>query len=745
MLSSILFAAQVDTGPDGRPGRTDRGDPHVSVGKIQPPQLPGPDETIADTAALHSDSIWHRYQWLIYRIGIVTGLLLLASLIWNACLRRQIKHRQKAERALGDQFEFMQAWVNGTPHPIYVRDREGLLQNCNDSYLQVFAVQREDVIGKSVLQNNLLDEHEARQYHADCQQVMADGTPLIIDRPLHVGEQAFTIYHWILPYRDSTAEVKGIIGGWIDISERRQLTDQLRAAKKQADTANRAKSTFLATVSHEIRTPMNAIIGMLELTLKRSEQEQFDRPAIEVAYNAARDLLELIGDVLDIARIESGRMPLVPGWVELQEVIESVIRVFEGLARLKNLDLVLEFSPTTQATEVCIDPLRFKQVLSNLVSNAIKFTEQGQVRVLVDLQPEDPPRTHRLRLQVVDSGIGISEQDQQTLFQPFTQANSSKPSGRSGAGLGLVISRHLCEMMGADLTLSSKPGTGTRVSIDMKMPGRTPQPAPEPVATAVQHGAAGLHVLIVDDHPASCLLMCQQLDLIGHRASHAQNGADGYQAWLNGHFDLLIVDCNMPRMNGYELTRAIRRIERREQRSPCTVLGFTANAQLEERQRCIAAGMNDCLFKPVSLSALSQKLAGLTPRPRAPVFNVDTLRTLTQGDSRFALRMLTELLRCSRKDRQELLALSCEKGRQRLLEVAHKIKGSALMAQARTLKGRSNALEQACIRNVDDEQLEQCRAALEHAMLEFEQAVQEQIDQHRRPASDARHEHAGPV
>lgn len=206
------------------------------------------------------DAYWRNYRRVILQVVAVIGLLLVLALVWNARLRRQIKQRQRAERALNDQLEFMGALLNGTPHPMYVRDREGRLQSCNDSYLQAVGASLEQVIGKRLQDTRFSDCDYTRQIQDDYRRVMEQGKPLILDRPLRLRDKDLTIYHWILPYRDSLGEMQGIIGGWIDISERRNLVQDLRLAKQQADDANRAKSTFLATISHEIRTPMNAII-----------------------------------------------------------------------------------------------------------------------------------------------------------------------------------------------------------------------------------------------------------------------------------------------------------------------------------------------------------------------------------------------------------------------------------------------------------------------------------------------------
>jgi len=672
-----------------------------------------------------SDSYWRNYHRLIYQIIIGTSLLLLLSLAWNAYMRRQIRHRKMAERALSDQFEFMRAMVNGTPHPIYVRDREGILKTCNDSYLQAFSARREDVIGKTVMQacGLLSNECEAHDYQADYLRVMAEGTPLVLDRPLNIGGKNFTIYHWILPFRDSLGEVQGIIGGWIDISERRHLLDELRAAKELADDANRAKSTFLATMSHEIRTPMNAVIGLLELTLKRADQGHLDRPSIEVAYHSAKDLLELIGDILDIARIESGRLNLSPERVNLRNLAHSVIRVFDGLARQKNLTLALQFHSRGDAPDVLIDPLRFKQILTNLVSNAIKFTRQGQVTLAINLLPASPPDHTELQLSVQDTGIGISDRDQARLFEPFAQAENSGQLALSGAGLGLLICRSLCEMMGGTLELSSQVNVGTLVEIKLRLPTLPPclsSAAHEPVINPAAHR---LNVLVVDDHPANRLLMCQQLGYLGHRFTTEHDGAAGFKTWKEGTFDLVIADCNMPVMNGYDLTRAIRQYEQASQQRPCTVLGFTANAQPEERQRCAMAGMDDCLFKPISLTLLSQHLAALVPLDTGnEAFNLESLNALSGGDNERKQRLLEELLRSNGQDLKALMHLPANGDLKPFADIAHRIKGAARIVGAAQLIKHCEILEHASPSN-----LIQARNDVQAAMQALEQVLARQL------------------
>ncbi|MEE1868940.1 transporter substrate-binding domain-containing protein [Pseudomonas auratipiscis] len=690
-----------------------------------------------------SNAYWNKYHQLVLQVVLGTSLLLLLSLAWNARMRRQIKQRESAERALGDQLEFMRTLVNGTPHPIYVRDREGLLQSCNDSYLEAVQLQRSEVLDMRVEDGALGDSCYASQIQADYQQVMREGVPLVVDRPLLLNDKAMTIYHWILPYRDSLGEIQGIIGGWIDISERRQLIQDLSLAKQRADDASRAKSTFLATISHEIRTPMNAILGMLELALEKAGASQPDRPAIEVAYSSAKDLLALIGDILDIARIESGHLTLAPEQVNLAELVESVRRVFDGLARQKNLSLMIRISPNAH-TNVQLDPLRFKQILSNLLSNAIKFTEHGQIIIDLTLEPGSAPDIVQLELTVKDSGIGIREQDQQRVFLPFAQANPDSQLARSGTGLGLAISRDLCRRMGGSLTLHSVLGQGTCVHISMPLTLMTHAPR---VITPTSESCieiAALKILVVDDHPANLLLMTQQLTHLGLAYGSADNGLEGLQRWRREPFDVLVVDCNMPGINGYQFARTVR-TEESERRWPrCTILGYTANAQPEVRQQCHHAGMDDCLLKPISLKTLSQRLAGIAVLPeREPaddcrLFDLQGLRPLV-GDCPADLQALLEqLLESLSRDRAAMEALDTNLQSHQLRGEAHRVLGAARIIQANALINACEQLEAGCSADASPATLKFHQQQVTAAMAMLEQALAQHLQRGDRATTAAK-------
>ncbi|MCU1719455.1 ATP-binding protein [Pseudomonas sp. 5P_3.1_Bac2] len=675
------------------------------------------------------------YHTLILQIAGSIALLIGAAVLWNLNLQRQVRQRRAAEQALGDQLHFMRTLIDGTPLPIYVRDRQGRLLSCNQSYLNAVDLDEADVVGKTSMQGVKNNHQQARSFHAEYLQAMATGQASAQDRTLTLNDQVLRIYHWIHPYRDRQGEVQGVICGWLDISERQQLIEQLQSAKEEADEASRAKTTFLATMSHEIRTPMSAIIGMLELALKkRASDGRFDPSTIEVAYASAKGLLELIGDILDIVRIESGRLNLAPRRSNLRELAESVVRVFDGLARQKGLNLTLDFDfESGSAIDVLIDPVRFKQILSNLISNAIKFTDKGQVQLRINGTLLAEERI-QLDIQVSDSGIGISAKDQARLFQPFAQAGSHTSAARGGTGLGLAICRALCEMMGGTLSLNSEPGTGTQVSLQLTlscMPALGPRD--QHAAEAGPITASSLQVLIVDDHPANLLLLAQQLEFLGHHVSQAKDGAQALECWNKQTFDLVITDCNMPNMNGYQLAETIRAAEAQRQLPPCTIFGYTANAQPEEQERCLQAGMNQCLFKPISLTELTAHTATVPPlvAPATPaktfsseVVNLTTTLQLTQGDHARSQQLLGQLLSSNRDDLAELIQLAQQQDRLGISAVAHKIRGAARIVQARHVIAACEAMERlAQDATCSASQLQSAATTVAQALQELEQAI----------------------
>ena len=391
-----------------------------------------------------------------------------------------------------------------------------------------------------------------------------------------------------------------------------ERTAALTEAKATAEAASRAKSRFLAHMSHELRTPLGAIIGMTGLVRERSADAQ-QREQLGKVEQASHHLLNLINDILDLSKIEAERMVLEEAPFRLDAVLDGLGHLAAHRAQQKGLGFCIELAPELAGRTLVGDPLRLKQVLLNLVDNAIKFTDRGQIAVRASADSIDAEHV-ALRLAVQDSGIGIDEATCARLFTPFEQADNTTTRRYGGTGLGLAISRQLVRMMGGDIVLHSRPGEGSTFELNLRF--RLGEGASVPAGPARverlreqllrQHG--GRAVLVADDDPVSREIAGELLRQAGLAVTLAQDGEQAVALAAAHRYALILMDMQMPRLNGLDATV---RIRAGGASHDAAVVALTANAFDEDRLRCLAAGMDDHLAKPIETATLYTKLTEL--------------------------------------------------------------------------------------------------------------------------------------
>jgi len=525
-------------------------------------------------------------------------------------------------------------------------------------------------------------------------------------------------------------EVRQVVEGFLTMREEVKRKDAaLRDSETRARDASKAKSAFLAAMSHEIRTPMIGITGMLEL-LEHTRLDAEQRRSISIVQSSAQSLLQIIGDILDFSKIEAGRMELAPADIDLRRLVEHTVGNYLGFASSKGL--TLESATDAQLAPAYVaDPLRIRQILSNFMSNAIKFTRTGGVTVRAEHIETLRDGRDRIALRVRDSGIGISEEQRGALFQPFSQADTSTTRTFGGTGLGLAICRQLAELMDGSIELASKPGVGSTFSLILPLPrGDASKVEPERV-TALEDDfptrpLPGVEeaqredslVLVVDDHATNREVLTRQLARAGFACETAANGEEGLSRWETGAYALVLTDIHMPKLDGYQLTAAIRKAERRAQRPRTPVIAITANVSKGEPEHCMAMGMDGFLGKPVRIAQLSAALrrwlphvefpAGGQPEGEAtqppqpaddalftPESPVDTavLQEIAGDDTKLAHNLLNDFLVAVRKDLAALVAALDAANLPEAVRQAHRIKGAAALVGARDVHTAAAAAE----------------------------------------------------
>ncbi|HCF28209.1 MAG TPA: hypothetical protein DEV81_13635 [Cyanobacteria bacterium UBA11049] len=611
-----------------------------------------------------------------------------------------------------------------------------------NSYLEEWTkIPREKILGNEITKH--YPHFQQAQYITRLHQIFQGGPPTIFSSQLHKHIIPAPLALGKLRIQHTTVtSVPALDGeGFYALFSIQDVTDvtyqiqEYRNLRDAALEAVRIKSQFLANMSHEIRTPMNGVLGMAELILKTNlapQQHEFAR----IIYNSANHLLTIINDILDFSKLEAGEMHLQNQDFALNDCLQTVIDVLSSQAEVKGVKLTAAIDRQVPK-QLQGDPVRLRQVLLNLVGNAIKFTDAGEVVVQIDSlrQERVEDKGNNLDCQflvcllfsVRDTGIGISLEGQKKLFQSFTQVDASTTREYGGTGLGLAICKQLVEMMGGEIGVESEPGKGSTFWFTaefiqpMALLGEAERSegaeGAEGEKLLITHHSAiatdkKLKILVAEDNLVNQQVIFNQLQILGHQADCAANGAQALEMLSKHQYDLVLMDCQMPVIDGYSATQELRRSEGSEHHT--VVIALTANAMPADREQCLSAGMDDYISKPVSLDALQAVLqrwggakervggqnrageaekageAGGENQIQSPKSKIDSLST--DSETPVNLRRLNEVMRGNQARQRRLLEIFIQNAKTELEDIKNAIAANdclTLAQKAHRLKGSS--------------------------------------------------------
>ncbi len=590
-------------------------------------------EEIKQAGAMTFESHHRTKDGHVFPVEITTNYIVHRGEEYIWAYARDITERKRAEEALRRQQEEQEIILDSAPALIFYKDRENRLVRVNRALADSVGMTKADLEGTSLFD---LYPDLAEDYWRDDREVMASGLPKTnIIEPLQTPEGTRWLRTDKIPYVDEHGDIIGVIGFSLDITDRKRAEEQLRQAKEASDAANQAKSEFLANMSHEIRTPMTAILGYVDLIADGCPQEcEFGsgllRDHLATVSRNADLLLAIINDVLDLSKIEAGRMTVHRTGCRICEVIAEVASFLRPQATEKGLTLDMAY--TGEIPEIIqSDPVRLRQILINLIGNAIKFTATGGMRLVTrfvrDAENDRAcPQAPHIQFDVVDTGCGMTKEQMDGLFQPFAQADASVVRTHGGTGLGLVICKRFAQMLGGDVTIvESQKGVGTRIRvtlatgpldgvrmIDHPLSATMVAPDTAPAAKSIDLSTLrGCRILLAEDCPVNQKLVALILEKVGAEVTAKENGQLAVDAALAAPdeasdapgFDVILMDMQMPVLDGYEATK---RLRRKGYVGP--IIALTAHAMVGDREKCLDAGCTDYASKPIDRKKLIQTI-----------------------------------------------------------------------------------------------------------------------------------------
>jgi len=516
--------------------------------------------------------------------------------------------RIKAEQTLKNHDIFVSTLLETIPIPLFYKDTQCRYLGCNGAFKAFTGLTESQLIGKTVF--DIAPAEIAIQYDEKDRQLLEHpGSQSYEWKARAVDGSVRTVVFNKATFYDSDGQLAGIVGAVQDITDLKDLQSTLKQAKDVAEQANRAKSEFLANMSHELRTPMNGVIGMAEL-LSMSELSDEQQEYVTAINQSGQNLVKIIGDILDLAKIEADRIELEHELFSLRATIDQILHLVRPQAQAKGLVVFNRVEP--ELPDVFWgDAGRLSQVLLNLLSNAIKFTQQGSISITVLPGPTEGNRL-TLCFSVNDTGVGIPHTSLHKLFIPFSQVDSSTTRKFGGTGLGLAISKQLVELMGGTISVESVEGSGSTffVRLPLELAVDTDCiPLPSSLTTPDNgHNPADYSILVVEDNELNLKVLELMLDKLGYRTKTAVDGLKALELLKTDDIDLVLMDCSMPVLDGYQATEKIRAPGTSTQKPDIPIIAITARAMHGDQEKCIQAGMNDYLAKPINCTELANKI-----------------------------------------------------------------------------------------------------------------------------------------